>query len=117
MILFSSFIAWLIEALFFYLVIWRVGIEINFFAVVVALLILNIGLLIPATPGYLGTYEAFVVIALISFGAEETEAAAVALIAHVIQYVSVVISGLISLKFLGIDYKELLKFQVRGKRW
>lgn len=116
-ILSSSFIAWLIEAVFFYLIIWRVGIDVNFPAAVIVLLILNIGLLVPATPGYLGTYEAFVIIALMSFGAEETEAAAVALIAHVIQYVAVVISGLISLKFLRINYKELMRFKVRGKQW
>lgn len=116
-ILSSSFIAWLIEAFFFYLIIWRVGIDINFPAAIIVLLILNIGLLVPATPGYLGTYEAFVIVALMSFGAGETEATAVALIAHVIQYVSVVISGLISLKSLGINYRELFKFKVRGRQW
>ncbi len=116
-ILSTSILAWLIEAAFFYLIIWRVGIEVNFPAAIIVLLILNIGLLLPATPGYIGTYEAFVVLALLSYGAGETEAAAVALIAHVIQYVSVVISGLISLKFLGVDYKEILNFKVREQQW
>ena len=116
-VLSSSLLAWLVEAFFFYLLILRVGIDINFPAAIIVLLILNIGLLVPATPGYLGTYEAFVIVALMSFGAGETEAAAAALIAHAIQYVSVGISGLISLRSLGVDYRELLRFKLRGRRW
>jgi hypothetical protein len=109
----SSFAAWLLEALFFYLVIRRVGIDINFPAAVVVLLVLNIGLLLPAAPGYIGTYEAFVFLGLLSFGAAKTEAAAVALIAHSIQYISMALFGIIALKTMDLDWRELFKFEKR----
>lgn len=113
LLLASSFATWLLEAFFFYLVMLRVGVDITFPAAVVVLLILNIGVLIPAAPGYIGTYEAFVIMGLLSFGADKTEAAAVALIAHAIQYISVAVFGTISLKTMGLGLEDILKIKRR----
>lgn len=97
----ASFATWLVEALFFYLVIKQLGIQISF----------------PAAPGYIGTYEGFMVMGLLSYGAGKTEAAAAALVAHAIQYVSVAIFGVISLKTLGLSWRNILKAdELKSKR-
>ncbi|MFQ5815104.1 MAG: lysylphosphatidylglycerol synthase transmembrane domain-containing protein [Candidatus Hydrothermarchaeaceae archaeon] len=105
----SSFTTWLLDVFFLYLITRRVGLDISVPATVVILLILNIGLLLPSAPGNVGTYEAFLIIGLLSFGSGVTEAAAVALIAHIIQYIAVAVLGAFSFKSMDLDWREIVK--------
>ncbi len=57
------------------------------------MVLINLGIMIPAAPGGLGPYEAAGVFALGAFGVNETSAASVALATHAMQYVLITLLG------------------------
>lgn len=61
-------------------------------AAVFMMVLINLGIMIPAAPGGVGPFEAAAIFALSSFGMNETLAASVALGSHAVQYI--VITGL-----------------------
>ncbi len=63
-------------------------------AAVFMMVLVNLGVMIPAAPGGLGPFEAAGVFALGRFGVDETMAATVALSAHSIQYLLITLLGL-----------------------
>ncbi len=59
LILASSFLVWLVEALFFMLIMPCFGLPASIMRALVTMTVTNLGILIPSTPGYVGTYHAF----------------------------------------------------------
>jgi hypothetical protein len=57
----------------------------------------GIGVSLPSTPGFLGVFQAAVVLALALFGVSKTEALAYSLLLHASQYVPVTLAGLVLL--------------------
>lgn len=64
-------------------------------AAVFMMVLINLGIMIPAAPGGLGPFEAAGVFALSAFGVTSTFAATVALTAHTMQYLLITVLGLI----------------------
>jgi hypothetical protein len=69
--------------------------------------ILGLGLMIPAAPGYIGTYEFFSVAALSLFGVEKENAFAFTLLLHGWVFLTVTGLGLVSLTISGIHISDL----------
>jgi uncharacterized protein (TIRG00374 family) len=63
-------------------------------AAVLLMVAVNLGTLIPSTPGYIGAFQFFGVLALSAFGVPAGEALAVAIVAHVAQWATVTGIGL-----------------------
>ncbi|MDR1741297.1 MAG: flippase-like domain-containing protein [Synergistaceae bacterium] len=61
--------------------------------VVSAFAVGGLGMLLPASPGAVGVYEAFMVTALRGFGVEADEALAAALFSHMAQFLPVTVAG------------------------
>ena len=51
------------------------------------LVVVNLGIMLPAAPGYVGTFQLFAVSALAVWGVPREPALAVAIVAHLAQYV------------------------------
>lgn len=66
-------------------------------AALLMMVMVNLGSLIPSTPGYIGTFQVFGVLALSAFGVPTAIALAAAILAHVVQYVLVTSVGLVFL--------------------
>ena len=64
---------------------------------------------IPAAPGAIGTFEAFVASILRTFGAAPETALAYALMTHMIMYLQVTVTGLLFLSREGVSLTELSK--------
>ena len=58
------------------------------------LAVVNLGIMLPAAPGYVGTFQVFAVAALGAFGVGREVALAMAIVAHLMQYVLVTAIGL-----------------------
>ncbi|MBI4791023.1 MAG: flippase-like domain-containing protein [Chloroflexi bacterium] len=67
------------------------------------MVLINLGIMIPAAPGGLGPYEAAAVFALSAFNVNETSAASVALAAHAVQYLLITTLGLVFISREGIS--------------
>ena len=82
-ITFQTLVVRLIGALFLFIVIANLDIQLSYFQTVGLMSIITLATLVPATPGYIGTYEAAAVFTLNSlFGVDKTSALSFAVIAH-----------------------------------
>jgi uncharacterized protein (TIRG00374 family) len=68
------------------------------------LVVVNLGIMLPAAPGYVGTFQFFAVAALGVWGVPREPALAVAIVAHLVQYLLVTSIGLV---FFGREHVTL----------
>ena len=73
-------------------------------AAIFMMVLINLGIMIPAAPGGLGPFEAAGVFALGVFGVNETSAASVALAAHAVQYLLITCLGLFFIWREGMSF-------------
>jgi glycosyltransferase 2 family protein len=89
-----SVACWVIHAMYFFLMFKALDIELSYSAALVLQMVIGLGVILPAAPGYLGTFEYFTVLGLALFGIGHEAAFAYALLAHVCQFVPVSVVGL-----------------------
>jgi uncharacterized protein (TIRG00374 family) len=103
----STAVIWLVEAALICTLASALEISLSFPAGMVVSGILGLGLMIPAAPGYIGTYEFFSVAALSLFGVEKENAFAFTLLLHGWVFLTVTGLGLVSLTISGIHISDL----------
>jgi uncharacterized protein (TIRG00374 family) len=96
-ILFFSLLIWLALGGFYWVLLRACGFALPLQATFVVLIFTVFASAIPAAPGYLGTYQVAMELALQLYGIAKDEAFGFSLIAHAVQYFPVVIVGLIEL--------------------
>lgn len=102
-----STIIWLVEGIVFVLGMISVGIESQYVLLgFTALCVVNFGILIPSSPGYIGVFQAAVILALTTMGIEKNNSLAVAIIIHACQFFPTTFSGFIVIVY---DYYKLKK--------
>jgi uncharacterized protein (TIRG00374 family) len=96
-ILLFSLLIWLALGGFYWVMLRACGFSLPLQATFVVLIFTVFASAIPAAPGYLGTYQVAMELALQLYGISKDEAFGFSLIAHALQYFPVVIVGLIEL--------------------
>ena len=89
-----SLIIWCMEALPYYVITLGFNFNLNFLQILFVCSIVNIGLLIPSSPGYIGTFHFFCVLALGAFGISANPALSYAIITHLILWLPITLVGL-----------------------
>jgi glycosyltransferase 2 family protein len=89
-----SLAAWLTWALGAYLVARSVGIELTILQAIFVTAALNLGVAIPSSPGFVGTYQWLGVSALALFGVPQNSALAYAIVLQAVWYVPTTLVGL-----------------------
>jgi len=91
-----SVLIWSLEGLVFVFGIKAIGINDSIILMgIIALCIVNFGILVPSSPGYIGVFQAAVIIALSLFGISSADSLAAAIIIHSCQFFPITILGLI----------------------
>ncbi|MDO8734909.1 MAG: lysylphosphatidylglycerol synthase transmembrane domain-containing protein [Elusimicrobiota bacterium] len=111
-VIFISICVWICETINIYFLVKIVGINLSFFAIVFVLFVTIIGVMIPAAPGSLGTFEAAFVVGIIFFSTKYAVitneiAFAAALIIHLFGVFYVMSLGIYYFFKEGISYKEI----------
>lgn len=88
---------WLLEGFVFALVAHSVGVDLSLLEGAFLVVIANFFALIPAAPGYVGTYDAAVLFGLNALGVPNDAAIGTAILARLVAFVPVTIAGLILL--------------------
>lgn len=88
-----SLIVWCIEALMFALLLPVFGLPIKLEWALLAMTVTNLAILIPSSPGYLGSFHFFCAQALIGVGVAATTATFYASCVHVVFYVPITVWG------------------------
>jgi uncharacterized protein (TIRG00374 family) len=102
-----SVIIWGIEILNYLLILRSVSIGLPLAAAAFTMVITNLGIMIPSSPGNVGTLQYFSVLALSLFGIAKDHALAYSLILHAEMYFSVTLLGIFFLSHMGISLKSI----------
>lgn len=89
--------------------------ELGLMAALVILVMLVIGVMLPAPPAFAGVYEAFTIGALALYAVDKEPAAAYAVVLHVTQLTLIVGAGLVFLWLDQISFRKVVDF-ARGAR-
>jgi uncharacterized protein (TIRG00374 family) len=77
------------------------------------LVVINLGIMLPSSPGYVGTFQVFAVTALAVFGVPREAALALAIVAHLMQYLLVTAIGA---AFFGREHVTLRNLSADATR-
>jgi glycosyltransferase 2 family protein len=102
-----SILTWALYIPLYQFILGGLGISLGLLEVLVLIAIVSLSSFIPASPGYIGTFEGAAVLALQLFGVDITTAVTFAIIAHATVYVSTTFLGLVSLNKLALNWSDL----------
>jgi uncharacterized protein (TIRG00374 family) len=91
---FLSLLCWLSHGMYFFLLFKALNLNLPIWAALVLQMVIALGVILPAGPGYVGNFEYFTVLGLALFGITRETAFAYALLAHVCQFIPVIAVGL-----------------------
>lgn len=105
-----SLLVWCVESSMFLYGFHVFGFPLGIQASLVVLGIINLGLLIPSSPGFIGVFQFFTIQALSLFAINQSDALAYGVTLHICQYLPITLIGLILLQVLGLrSFKELAR--------
>jgi uncharacterized membrane protein YbhN (UPF0104 family) len=102
LVLSTSLFIWTVEAFMFYWCAYAFGIDLSFKGALFVMSIVNLGVLIPSSPGGLGLFQFFCVKSLEFFGVGHAQAIAYSVLVHLCQYIPVTTIGLLWLPRFGV---------------
>jgi hypothetical protein len=104
---FWSLAVWGISALSFYVMFQAFGIAVDFPGALLMQGLIMFGIALPSTPGYVGAFEAPIIIVLGLYGADQNLAAAYALTYHVLTFLPITLLGAWSVARTGLGLASL----------
>ncbi|MCX5848128.1 MAG: lysylphosphatidylglycerol synthase transmembrane domain-containing protein [Deltaproteobacteria bacterium] len=104
---FLSALIWLVDVLAIYVLLLSFGFTLPVMASFVLMIILIVGIAIPAGPGYIGNWHFACVLALSLFGLAKPEALSFAVVYHFLSMVIVVILGVAFLPFNKFSISDM----------
>ncbi len=97
LVLFLSFVVWFMLVGYYWVLLRACGFALPFTAALLVTVFTVFAAAVPAAPGFVGTYQYAVVLALSFFSVPKAEALGFSIIAHLTQLIPVIIAGLIAL--------------------
>jgi hypothetical protein len=113
-VIFSSFCIWIFCILPVDMVLRGFGIDLPITASMFILVLLVFAVMVPASPGFIGTYHYACFMGLSVFGVTESKAVSVALIIHGTAFFPVIIAGLYYLWRSKISFSDIQRADVAG---
>jgi glycosyltransferase 2 family protein len=98
-----SVAVWLVEGSMFLVILPAFSLPMKPLWAGMALSITNLGVLVPSSPGYIGPFHYFCMLALRIFGVPRETALGYAIMAHLLYYVPVTLWGVLALAAYGVD--------------
>ena len=108
-VLLLSLVNWLLIGFSNYVLFYAFGMHLSIFNAFAVLAIVALGVMIPAAPGFIGTYHYACVLGLTSFGIAKPEALSYAVALHILQMSPAIVAGLICLPFQKLSFGGLVK--------
>lgn len=112
----ATAVVWLLEAAFIWAMAAAVQLPLSFSDSALVAVVIGLGLMIPAAPGFLGTYEFFSVAVLGLLGATREAALALTLLMHAWVLLVLVVAGLLGLAGSGSGFSRAFSTQLAPRR-
>ena len=98
---------WVFNVMILWMVFIAFGIDRSLPVVIIILTVILISVMIPSSPGYIGTWEYFGVFAMGLFNVDKNLAFSCVLIHHMTQYLTLLVLGLFFIAKEGMSLKEV----------
>ncbi len=109
-VLLLSLALWPWSALYYHFLLEGTGIHLSLIVAILLPIVVGMGVALPSAPGFIGTYEYFVILVLGFYEIKHDQAVASALVIHFWQYIIIiVIGGILLIKEGTIDINKLRK--------
>ena len=108
-VLLLSLLNWLLIGLSNYVLFYAFGIHLSIYNAFAILAIVALGIMIPAAPGFIGTYHYACVLGLTTFGIAKSQALSYAVALHFLQMSPAILVGLLLLPFQKLSFGGLVK--------
>jgi glycosyltransferase 2 family protein len=102
-----SLVIWTFEAGMFILLLPALGLPFEAPRGVVAMAVTNLGLMVPSSPGFIGSFHLFCMKTVVALGADPTVGFAYAVLVHATFYLPVTVWGLAALFRYGVELASL----------
>ena len=102
-----SIIVWLMEAYLLYAIAVSFGFTSTVYLAIFTLVVINLGIMVPSSPGNVGTFEYFCIKALSLFNVTKDIALGFALVYRVLQYTPITLLGFIFLLKEGVSLSSM----------
>jgi len=102
-----SLVLWFLPILSSYVMIRAFDFDLPFAAAVVVFIFIGFGTAIPNVPGMLGPYQYACILALGLFGVPQVDALAYGLVLNAVQFLTLVLQGLIAMPLAGVSMADL----------
>ncbi len=103
-----SLVVWIIEGLSFVVLVAGMGIANPFAVGFFCLGLINLGILLPSAPGYVGIFQALGIMGFVVLGFRESDGLAFSLVLHASQFIPVTLMGLVIFFHHGLNLKTVL---------
>lgn len=110
-VLFLSVLVWALAGLSAYLLFLGFDFDLSIFNGYAITVIIALGVMLPAAPGFIGTYHMACKIGLVAFGISHADALSYAILLHFFQMIPVVVLGLAMLPFQKISLPGIIKHE------
>lgn len=112
-----SVVAWLTEAMLYWLILIGFGVHLSPLAPVVGMAAANLGTMMPSLPGFVGTFHLPLQAVLIDlFGVEKNLATSYTIVVHASLILPVVLIGLVLLSREGLSLADVSR-RAAGRQW
>lgn len=105
----SSYATWAVQGVVYWMVAYAMDIHTSFAVMLVVVGAVNLAGLIPASPGQIGVFEFFVSAVLVGAGIAEAQAAAYALVVHVVIWLPPTLLGFFLLAREGMSWRSITR--------
>lgn len=109
MVFMTSVIIWLLETVKYWFVMHAFNFTVSFFALMLLNGIANLVTIIPAAPGYIGTWEAVTKAVLVAYGVAGGEALGYAIVLHVALWLPITLLGAYFMAREGIKWTDSMR--------
>jgi hypothetical protein len=109
LVLLLSLANWLLVGVSTYVLFYAFGMHLSIFNAFAVLSIIALGVMIPAAPGFIGTYHYACILGLTSFGIAKSEALSYAVVLWFLQMIPPILIGLVFLPFQKLSLGGLMK--------
>ena len=92
-----TLVSWFAVALSNWLLLVGFDFDVGFGAALLVTIATNLSLVVPASPGAIGTFEAAVIVALSAYGVDESRALSYAILLHLLNSLPIIPAGLVAL--------------------
>jgi uncharacterized protein (TIRG00374 family) len=110
-VMFLSMLIWALIGLSAYVLFLGFGFDLSVLNGYAITVIIALGVMLPAAPGFIGTYHMACKIGLVGFGVAKADALSYAILLHFFQLMPVVVLGLVMLPFQKISLAGIIKHE------